>query len=55
MYVGMFYLFGVGEVEFGSQVDSLELDDVLLRGEALGHLAENVRGDLRDPLTILSH
>ena len=49
------YLFGVGEVEFGSQVDSLELDDVLLGGEALGHLAEDVRGDLRDPLTILSH
>lgn len=49
------HLFGVGQVEFGSQIDDLQLDNILLIGEAFGHLPENIRGDFGYMLTVLTN
>lgn len=49
------YLLGVGQVEFGCQVDGLQLDDVLLRSERLGHLPQHIRRDFWHALAVLSH
>lgn len=49
------HLFGVGQVEFGSQIDDLQLDNILLIGEAFGHLSENIRGDFGYMLTVLTN
>lgn len=49
------YLLGVGQVEFGCQVDRLQLHYVLLGCKSLGHLAEDIRCDLWHPLAVLSH
>lgn len=53
--VFILYLLGVGQVEFGCQVDSLQLHNVLLCGESLCHLTENIRCDLWHPLAVLPH
>jgi len=48
------YLLGVGQVQLSCQVDDLQLDDVLLIGEGLGHLAQHVRCDLGHVLAVLA-
>lgn len=48
------YLLGVGQVELSRQVDNLQLDDVLLVGEGLGHLAQHVRRYLGHVLAVLA-
>lgn len=49
------YLLGVGQIEFGCQVDGLQLDNVLLASERLSHLPQNIRCDFWHPLAVLSH
>lgn len=49
------YLLGVGEVEFGRQVDGLQLDNVLLRCERFGDLAQHVGRNLGHALAVLAH
>jgi len=48
------HLFGVGEIELGGQIDDLQLDDVFFVGERLGHLPQDVGGDLRDVLAVFA-
>lgn len=49
------YLFWVSKVQFGSQIDNLQLDDVLLIGERFGHLSQDVGGDFGDMLAVLAN
>lgn len=49
------YLLGIGQVELSCQVDDLQLDNVLLVGEGLGHLAQHVRRDLGHMLAVLAN
>lgn len=49
------YLLGVGQVELSRQIDDLQLDNVLLIGEGLGHLAQHIRCDLGHVLAVLAN
>lgn len=49
------YLLGVGQVELSCQIDDLQLDNVLLVGEGLGHLAQHIRCDLWHVLAVLAN
>lgn len=49
------HLLVVGQVELGSQIEDLQFDNVLLVGEAFGHLPEDIRSDFRYVLTVLTN
>lgn len=49
------YLLGVGQVELSCQIDDLQLDNVLLVGEGLGHLAQHIRRNLGHMLAVLAN
>lgn len=49
------YLLRVGQVELGSQVDDLQLDNIFLCCEGLGHFPQDVRCNLGDVLTVLAN
>lgn len=49
------YLLGVGQVQLGRQVDDLQLHDVFLCCEGLGHFSQDIRCDLGHMLTVLSN
>lgn len=49
------YLLGVGQIQLGRQVDDLQLHDVLLCREGLGHFSQDIRCNLGHMLTVLSN
>ncbi len=48
------HLFWVSEVQFGSQIDNLQLDNVFLVIESFGHLSQDVGGDFGDVFAVFS-
>lgn len=49
------YLLGVGQVELGCQVDDLQLHNVLLAGERLGHLTQHIGCNLGYMFAVLAN
>ena len=47
-------LLRIGQTQLGSQVQDLELDHNFLVDEGLGHLAEHIRRDFRNPIGVLA-
>lgn len=49
------YLLRVGQIELGCQVDDLQLNNVLLCCEGLGHFSQDIRCNPGDVLTVLAN